>query len=375
MDETIADVQKNMDDFSGTGNNNLEYEVASRIRGYRDMSQATTATLRAFGTSRNASPTPMHRTQSANLFHHDADGFMNVDSEPAQAVTQSHRNGPSLVVATDFGTTYSSIAFAIRDGSNLPNIRVISPYPGDPMIGGHPSMQVPTESWYPTKDQMESLENAAGHCFSKNGHLKSETAESSDSEEDDEIRETTVDGGSLMDLDKSPDSDPSTKVTWGYGVQSLIRQDVDLRGYKRVLKSKLLLDASNNTQQARNELLPVLKAIKLAKKIKEDDDVIADFLACLFSHAKEQLARDDSIPVGIPIEHVLSVPVVWSAKACRRMQVAMENAITRTTFGTMQDLFFVSEPEAAAQYIVDTAKTPGINVGTSGENLNILTCV
>jgi hypothetical protein len=197
----------------------------------------------------------------------------------------------------------------------------------------------------------------------------------SDSEEDDEIRETTVDGGSLMDLDKSLDSDPSTKVTWGYGVQSLIRQDVDLRGYKRVLKSKLLLDASNNTQQARNELLPVLKAIKLAKKIKEDDDVIADFLACLFSHAKEQLARDDSIPVGIPIEHVLSVPVVWSAKACRRMQVAMENAITRTTFGTTQHLFFVSEPEAAAQYIVDTAKTPGINVGTSGENLNILTCV
>jgi hypothetical protein len=69
-------------------------------------------------------------------------------------------------------------------------------------------------------------------------------------------------------------------------------------------------------------------------------------------HAKIQLRREHGISEAAPIEHVLTVPAIWSAEACRKMQKAMATAIKQANFGTVENLFLVSEPEAAATYVL-----------------------
>lgn len=69
-------------------------------------------------------------------------------------------------------------------------------------------------------------------------------------------------------------------------------------------------------------------------------------------HAKSELIRDDIITEATPIEHVLTVPAIWTAEACRKMQKAIAIAIDQSQFGTIDGLFLVSEPEAAATYVL-----------------------
>jgi molecular chaperone DnaK (HSP70) len=106
----------------------------------------------------------------------------------------------------------------------------------------------------------------------------------------------------------------------------------------------------------RNELDPILRRLKRRKIIKENEDVIADYLARLFMHAKAQLKEEGFISDATPIEHVLTVPAIWTADACRKMQKAMTVAIEQAKFGTVEDLFLVSEPEAAATYVLGQCK-------------------
>jgi hypothetical protein len=360
MGVIIADTEKNLNEFRRNWQQQLEDERFRQLTRHREMSQETTATLRAFSTPRNATPQPLIPDEPANLGLPVDDDHMVVDSEQVQESAGVNKDVAPLVIATDFGTTFSSVAFARRDGNVLPIVRMITNYPSDPMVTGQASMQVPTESWYPTKDQMRSFSYHSDIEGLGSEDIEDDIYDLSDSEQDRRNASNDGDQDTSMDLDSNIGGDAPRNITWGYGVQSLIRPDVDLKGYNRVLKSKLLLDASEKTQRVRDELRPALEAMKSARIIKEDDDVIANYLARLFSHVKQQLTSEYYLADGIPIEHVLCVPVVWSAKACRRMQKAMEVAIKESQLGTMGDLFFVSEPEAAAQYLI--GETREINV-------------
>lgn len=120
---------------------------------------------------------------------------------------------------------------------------------------------------------------------------------------------------------------------------------------------KLLLDESNLTQNVRVELEPNCKELKRKKIIKDKEDVIADYLKYLFSHAKDELVNGHDFSGARPVEFVLCVPPMWTPKASKIMQKNMERAIRETGFGrvknnSVDNLFIVSEPEAAAAYVL-----------------------
>jgi hypothetical protein len=118
----------------------------------------------------------------------------------------------------------------------------------------------------------------------------------------------------------------------------------------------LWLDKSEHTASVRAELDPILRRLKRKKVIKENEDVIADYLGRLFMHTKAQLKEEGVISDATPIEHVLTVPAIWTADACRKMQRAMAVAIEQAKFGAVENLFLVSEPEAAATYVLSQCK-------------------
>ncbi len=52
----------------------------------------------------------------------------------------------------------------------------------------------------------------------------------------------------------------------------------------------------------------------------------------------------------------MTIPAIWTGDACRKMQRAMGVAIEQAKFGTVGNLFLVTEPEAAATYVLNQCK-------------------
>lgn len=67
------------------------------------------------------------------------------------------------------------------------------------------------------------------------------------------------------------------------------------------------------------------------------------------------------------IEHVLCVPNAWTSQACRKMQAAMATAIQRSALGSMKDFFLVTEPEAAASYVLHVDNQLNVRLDVSLE--------
>jgi hypothetical protein len=101
--------------------------------------------------------------------------------------------------------------------------------------------------------------------------------------------------------------------------------------------------------------------------IQKPLDVIVDFLTSLMRHAKSEIERagfDDSYKTEI----VLCVPAIWTQKALRDMQGALAKAMALAGFpgvdpdtNTIDNLFIVSEPEAAAAFVLTNERdiSPG----------------
>jgi hypothetical protein len=158
--------------------------------------------------------------------------------------------------------------------------------------------------------------------------------------------------------EEEADDETSREYFWGYGVQKQLQYpDSNRAKIRRIARSKLLLDTSPYTATIRAQLKPSLDQLKKLKVIKEDTDVIADFLEHLFQHTKGQLTRSHGFHDACSIEFVLCVPAIWTQKACRIMQTAMATAISKSRFGkvdsgSVDNLFIVSEPEAAAACVL-----------------------
>lgn len=327
----------------------------------RGVSEATTATLQNIPQSRESTAT----IRAVSEFPHapqDPTDAMDID-EP-EATLNTEPDPPSLVVATDFGTTFSSIAFAFRDGEHLPTVKMIMNYPNDPgAFQGRPGLQVPTESWYPNASQLAEMSPDRNSSHSDNADPDDTGEEdlygTSDMENEPRSHDHTEepvgnDGAS------SPSGHHTRDFVWGYGIQNEIAPDKDPKQFDRVARSKLVLDGSKHTKQVRDDLEPVIKRLKRRRIIRTNLDLITDYLTRLFEHAKQELLRSYGYSQLPPIEHVLCVPVLWKSQALRKMQIAFEAAIEQSQFGTMENLFLVSEPEAAAAYVLD--KTKSVNV-------------
>ncbi|KAI0813764.1 hypothetical protein GGR55DRAFT_635774 [Xylaria sp. FL0064] len=281
-----------------------------------------------------------------------------------------------LILSIDFGTTYSAVSYIPLsshqcDVSSV-DIRSIENYPGDRNReeGNQMKKEVPTEMMYPLDPNFRATEGlsrsvAAGAIAVEPGH-----ADANNNDEDDERSRTdAMEVDDTMEYDIPMFSSSSEGFKWGYRMHEAWSNPAThfRQTSKAMNRFKLLLDHSHETQELRKSLRSTLKQLHSMNIIESEVQVIADFLTCLLRHVKSQL-RSLRLYDDFQIETVLCVPAIWTQKACRDMQVALLAAMKSAEFKgvdlsgcAIENLFLVSEPEAAAAFILDT--DPDIHAG------------
>jgi hypothetical protein len=307
---------------------------------------------------------PIQKFNPGPILNDDLNNDMEVDDPEDE-------QGDHLIVAFDFGTTFSSVAYARlkattpRNSLGLADIKCIARYPDDRppprmvSFAWEPREDVPTELWYSVR-QNASQKQSQSYTQPPNQEAADEEAVESDasSEFTASIHEDEEELENDQDLTEKENL-RSTPLFWGFGVQKQLKSiDIPKDGTRRLTRFKLMLDESNPaTQAVRTELAPILKNLKRSKMITQETDVFRDYLHQLFNHTKHELQTLNEYDDRTPIEFVLCVPAVWPAKACRIMQNAMNDAaklsgLGKVVNGSLDNLFIISEPEAAAACVL-----------------------
>lgn len=158
-----------------------------------------------------------------------------------------------------------------------------------------------------------------------------------------------------------------TSSDWGYSVStSGVTFDPNIdniragRGdeFSAITRIKLMFDEGDLTSSIRdNRVFPALDFLRRSGLIGSDKDVIANFLTHLLKHAKDQLEIAGFIKEDDVVGFVLCVPAAWKARSRMGMHCALATAVEAAEIGRVkrrcvQNLMIVSEPEAAATYIL-----------------------
>jgi hypothetical protein len=321
---------------------------------------------------------PFHEHDSGLRPSH---GFVWVSTDDASAVPTPAATQVSdkrhFIVAVDFGTTFSCVSVHCRRDSasdiESSQINSISNYPyASTFISQGPS-EVPTQSWYPksmpfrqpldtgaSDGDEDGLNNTRtdvdgdvamvdGHALNNNQRNDDHYTEEEDLVNADEDQYDFVDD----------DNEIVDRYYWGYGVAKVLATpDSHREQSRRILRSKLLLDRSVHTKHIRTQLSATVKDLRARKLIRDETDIIADFLINLLRHAKSQMEIQYNYHSECSVEFVICVPAMWTEKACRIMQNAMTRASRESEFiensnHDVDNLFIVTEPEAASTHVLD----------------------
>lgn len=303
----------------------------------------------------------------------DADGdieMTTVEEEIHQMnnSTNSLNTTDTLIIALDFGTTFSSVAYTRVEKGMRPedlqidSIRCIENYSDylPPPGMWEPRQDVPTELWYDTNAQQiqnsqslgsSQVEPDSSHPNEYDVHNDEDSSSTYDSMDEAGIDELEGEG---QDETKRE----SKAQYWGFGVQrQLKRMDIPKEDARRISRFKLLLDQNIATKDVREGLAPILKSLRNKGIIRTDTDIFTDYFTHLLQHTKAELRKSGYLEDGIPIEFVLCVPAKWSSKGCRVMQTSMRRAVEESGLGNEAEngvcnLFILSEPEAAAACVL-----------------------
>ncbi|OQO13037.1 hypothetical protein B0A48_02501 [Cryoendolithus antarcticus] len=235
----------------------------------------------------------------------------NGSTSPPPQETERER----LIIAIDFGTTFSGVATALTSSPNT--LTVINTWPGSNNLT---SEKVPSEIAYilpPT-----GLQNGARN-------------------------------------DVTPEQNPLAPVKrgikWGYQFRP---------EEQRLRCIKLFLDRN---QKLPSWVSPLETAGMLRKSDRTVIDGVADFLSVLWGHTNECLERryGEAFMRDVEKEFVLTVPAVWSDSA----KNATLQAAERAGMGTKSEIKLISEPEAAAVYALKMTPPKGLKRGD-----NIIVC-
>jgi hypothetical protein len=277
-----------------------------------------------------------------------------------------------LIVAVDFGTTYSAVAYvALGEGEDTAyldpsRICTIHNYPDDGTSGNLDDQmrsEVPSEVIYPLDRRFR--DRAAEDTVYEDAEYELDESLPFESEQALGLSSRLAVFGhhSIQDADlMSVDEDSSFR--WGYTAHEAWGRSATHAGAnsKPVSRFKLLLDSSPRTETIRADLGSTLTQLKNKKIIEKPLDVIVDFLASLLRHAKSEI-ESDGFDDSYKTEMVLCVPAIWTQKACRDMQGALAKAMGLAGFpgvdtknNHIEDLFIVSEPEAAAAFILTSER-------------------
>ncbi|KAJ4267095.1 hypothetical protein NW762_003193 [Fusarium torreyae] len=279
-----------------------------------------------------------------------------------------------LIIAIDFGTTYSAVSYvAIPEGCpsdsvDFGAIRSIQNYPdswnfnsGDQMV-----MEVPSEVIYPLDRHFRDQVN----LDHDEPEFENELGDDVGTRASGPAAGTNLEHRSLPDGDGDVSmlTDLADEFRWGYQVHELwsLPATHSDENNQPLSRFKLLLDNSPTTETVRTQLNETLDTLRSRRVVQGPLHVIADFLTQLLEHTQYELQSkgfDDSYHREI----VLCVPAIWTQKACRDMQTCLAVAMKRASFqgvdvqnNSIENLFIVSEPEAAAAYMLTTS--PGIKV-------------
>ncbi|KAH7385873.1 hypothetical protein BKA66DRAFT_548581 [Pyrenochaeta sp. MPI-SDFR-AT-0127] len=278
-----------------------------------------------------------------------------------------------IIVAVDFGTTFSSVAYALLPRGVLPddidirNVKCIGNYPGYEPAPGVLDFRydVPTELWYDYA-QMERAKQIRASTDDQNSD--SDTEASSSSDDDVATNERTQphdDDGFEDNTNMKPLKTKLTRTTqyWGYGVQQkLNRTNIPKDEARPLTRFKLNLDQKSETDEVRTDVKSILKTLIKERVIRNDTDIYAHYLTHLLKHTKEQLILSNDFHPHMLIQLVLCVPAKWPVRACRIMQAALEVAVVEADLGgpnndSLHNIFMISEPEAAAECILAEASS------------------
>ncbi|KAF2103519.1 hypothetical protein NA57DRAFT_32622 [Rhizodiscina lignyota] len=286
-----------------------------------------------------------------------------------------HNIWTRFVVAIDYGTTFSCVAYVAVPGDyngeyesarrRRDRISIIDDWPGDPEKQSFTSArtlnkETPTDIWYfdPTINDMGSDYGSQSSDDVANDQDMEGADDRSQQERTDDLNEPKP-----LEDEKSFGRRLPNNVCFGYKVQDALRFPGSLSSGRRanepISRMKLMLHNDITTREVRRELRPILNDLKRQKPriIERHEDVIADSLTCLLGHTKCQLRKRDDFRDGSQVEFVLCIPPAWQPKARRQMQEAMAVAIRRSGLGdtrdkTVDNLFYVPEPEAAAEFVL-----------------------
>jgi hypothetical protein len=293
------------------------------------------------------------------------------DNEVEMADAEKATEPPTkrLIIAVDFGTTFSSVAYALfdeatpRETLGLIDVKCVARYPDDRPAPGEtfiwrPREDVPSELWYkPPKPQEQAKPGLANSQIIEEEPMDDDASDTSS--ELDIPRPGNEDELEKEQEDVEQEPRRSDTLFWGFGVQAQLKTiDIPKDDTRRLARFKLMLDKERKeTEVIRTQITPILDKLKESKLIKRESDVIRDYLEQLFRHTKKELQKMDEYNDNIPIEFVLCVPAVWPSKARRIMQTAMNAAAQRSELGSLVNgslnhLFIISEPEAAAACVL-----------------------
>lgn len=277
-----------------------------------------------------------------------------------------------LIIAIDFGTTFSSVAYALlpkgmsTEQIRLKDIKCIGAYPGyEPPLGIPDAREdVPTELWYDTGHrQMPTDDHPMGELEEEGSINLFEDTSSSGDDSDDEASEFD-DGDRIEQAWEEFNANRATRVGtqyWGFGVQQrLSATDIPKDEARPLSRFKLKLDEKKETLEVRENLAPILKNLRRKKFIQTDHDIFTHYLTHLLRHTKSQLHLHNALYQDTVVEFVLCVPAKWPAKGCRAMQIALTAAVKEVGLneyasGSVGNLFMISEPEAAAACVLSEA--------------------
>jgi hypothetical protein len=335
--------------------------------GKRQRNTASPSTLRqkstvSQSTERPVPQAPQHSSTSQNV--------------ATRGYGSGSQNVRKFEMGLDYGTTYSSIAYIAHEvGDDMTrfsarDLGYIMNWKCDYMDGLR--KQVPSECWYPRVPLKRKVLNQCNDNSSQDIHeddyesLRNRGRSAADNMIDNE--------GNLENSDdEQMDNDDSAEYLHGYEVlHQLHSLNTTRNPNRRVPRAKLMLVNSSYTQKDRKRLRSCLERLIKDKIIRKHSksrspnaldvqDVITDYIIRLIEHTKEYLEEHEGYTTDCPVSWTLSVPTIWSPKASRVLQVAVESAIQATNFGTLEngsvrDLFIVSEPEAAATYLLENSR-------------------
>lgn len=217
--------------------------------------------------------------------------------------------GDRIVIALDYGTTYTGIAFAVVRSNQQPNVNAIT---RDAISGGS---IIDVVSW------------------AKGGHPKVPS-----------------------EIAYAPSA--AYNAQWGYdigaGVFKLCRTKLELEQQDRLEELDLILKALDGMKNLDIDHIVKSKGLP-AYPTKTPTDIITDYL----SMVREHIITEDLIPaLGAvferdPIDLVLTCPTIWSESAKNETFRAVTKAgFNNRYFKNLNKIVLVSEAEAAALFVL-----------------------